>query len=95
MITKDGSIMRVAPKVVTSAIRQAMLDEDGHIRELSAAEWGKFSSDEVRVFMLEYPVYVLPTTDLSDVLDDLTFDCKTIENGAGRVVLDGCCWASR
>ena len=37
MITKDGSIMRVAPKVVTSAIRHAMLDEDGHIRELSAA----------------------------------------------------------
>lgn len=83
MITKDGSIVRVAPNVDTSAIRQAVLDEDGHIRELSAAEWGKFSWDEVRVFMHEYPVYVLPTTELLDVLDDLTCDYKTIEIGAG------------
>ena len=83
MITKDGSIVRVAPIVDTSAIRQAVLDEDGHIRELLAAEWGKFSWDEVRVFMHEYPVYVLPTTELLDVLDDLTCDYKTIEIGAG------------
>ena len=82
MITKDGSIVRVAPQVDTSAIRQAVLDEDGHIRELPAAEWGKFSRDEVRVFMHEYPVYVLPTTELLDVLDDLTCDYKTIEIGA-------------
>lgn len=45
MITKDGSIVRIVPIVDTSAIRQAMQDEDGHIRELSATEWGKFSWD--------------------------------------------------
>lgn len=78
MITKDGSIVRVAPIVDTSAIRQAVLDEDGRIWELPAAEWGRFSWDEVRVFMHEYPVYVLPTTEMLDVLDDLT--CNLTHN---------------
>ena len=72
MITKDGSIVRVAPIVDTSAIRQAVLDEDGHIRELPVAEWAKFPWDDVRTFMHEYPVFVLPTTELLDVLDDFT-----------------------
>lgn len=33
--------------------------------------------------MHDYPVYVLPTTELLDVLDDLMGDYKTIEIGAG------------
>ena len=50
MITKDGSIVRVAPIVDTSAIRQAVLDEDGHIRELPAEEWRNFSGMRCGVY---------------------------------------------
>ncbi len=61
-----------------------MLDEDGHIRDLPASEWRKFEWDSVVKFMHNYPVYVLPTTEFLDVLDDLTADYeKTIEIGAG------------
>ena len=61
-----------------------MLDEDGHIRELPASEWRKFEWDSMVKIMHNYPVYVLPTTELLDELDDLTADYeKTIEIGAG------------
>lgn len=40
--------------------------------------------DDVRSFKHEYPVYVLPTTELLDVLDDLIQDYdRVIEIGAG------------
>lgn len=85
MITPDGSSIRIiGPEVSDEAVRQAVLDEDGHIRELPASEWRKFEWDSVVKFMHNYPVYVLPTTELLDVLDNLTADYeKTIEIGAG------------
>ena len=69
--------------VDTSAVREAALDEFGRIRELPASVWLQFPWEELRMFMHEYPVYVLPTTELLDVLEDLTDGLKTIEIGAG------------
>lgn len=43
MITPDGSSIRIiGPEVSDEAVRQAVLDEDGHIRDLPASEWRKF-----------------------------------------------------
>ena len=75
---------RYIPRDVdTHAVRQAVLDENGRIKELPAVEWLRFPWDELRMFMHEYPVYVLPTTELLDALEDLTEGLKTIEIGAG------------
>ena len=69
--------------VDTSVVREVALDGFGRIRELPAAEWLQFPWEELRMFMHEYPVYVLPTTELLDMLADLTDGLKTIEIGAG------------
>ena len=83
IITPDHQIISVIHGN-TKAVREAVLDEDGHIRELPASAWQQFPWDDVRLFMHEYPVYVLPTTELLDVLEDLTADSeKVIEIGAG------------
>ena len=75
---------RYIPRDVdTHAVRQAVLDENGRIKELPAVEWLRFPWDELRMFLHEYPVYVLPTTELLDALEDLTEGLKTIEIGAG------------
>ena len=61
MITPNGSSVRIiGPEVNDEAVRQAVLDEAGHIRELPASEWRKFEWDSVVKFMHNYPVYVLP-----------------------------------
>lgn len=73
----------IPQNIDTSAVRRAVLDGDGRIRELPAAEWLQFPWEELRMFMHEYPVYVLPTTELLDALEDLTKGMKTIEIGAG------------
>lgn len=75
--------IQVIDKVGTEAIRRVVLDEKGFVKELPASEWRKFSWDEVRLFMHEYPIYVLPTTELLDMLEDLTDGLRTIEIGAG------------
>ena len=83
IITPDHQIISVIHGN-TKAVREAVLDEEGHISELSASAWQQFPWDDVRLFMHEYPVYVLPTTELLDVLEDLTADYeKVIEIGAG------------
>ena len=83
IITPDHQIISVIHGN-TKAVREAVLDEEGHIRELPASAWQQFPWDDVRLFMHEYPVYVLPTTELLDVLEDLTADYeKVIEIGAG------------
>lgn len=55
----------------------------GFIRELPAAEWLSYPWQLVRIFMHFYPIYVLPTTELLDKLDELIGDYKAIEIGAG------------
>ena len=83
MITPDHQIISIN-RGDSKLVRKAVLDEDGHIRELPASDWRQFPWDDVRLFMHEYPVYVLPTTELLDVLEDLTADyMKVIEIGAG------------
>ena len=88
MITIDNQSIRIVQPVDMTALREVVLDEDGHIRELSAAEWAKFPWDDVRTFMHEYPVSVLPTTELLDVLDDLTCDYRPSRLGRGAEALD-------
>ena len=84
IVTPDNQIISVVNHGDSTAVRKAVLDEDGHIRELPASEWQQFPWDDVRLFMHEYPVYGLPTTELLDVLEDLTADYrKVIEIGAG------------
>lgn len=73
----------ISRTVDTGAVRQAVLDNEGRIKELPAAQWLRFPWEEVRMFMHEYPVYVLPTTELLDALEDLTKGLRTIEIGAG------------
>lgn len=73
----------ISRTVDTGAVRQAVLDNEGRIKELPAAQWLRFLWEEVRMFMHEYPVYVLPTTELLDALEDLTKGLRTIEIGAG------------
>ena len=82
IMLKDKSFHFVG-NVSTEAIRLAVLDECGYVKELPASEWQRFPWGEVRLFMHEYPIYVLPTTELLDVLEDLTAGFKTIEIGAG------------
>ena len=64
-------------------LKEYVLEQDGSIKCLPAAEWRKFPWEKVRYFMHEYPIYVLPTEELIDVLDELIGDYKTIEIGAG------------
>lgn len=45
MLTPDNQLIRIVPTVDLTALREAVLDEDGHIRELSAGEWRRFSWD--------------------------------------------------
>ena len=73
----------ISRTVDTGAVRQAVLDNEGRIKELPAAQWLRFPWEEVRMFMHEYPVYVLPTMELLDALEDLTKGLRTIEIGAG------------
>ena len=84
IVTLDNQIISVVNHGDSAAVRKAVLDEEGHIQELPAPKWKQFPWDDVRLFMHEYPVYVLPTTELLDVLEDLTADYrKVIEIGAG------------
>lgn len=70
--------------ICTEALKQAVLDDNGHIKVLPAAEWMSFGWDTVRLFMHEYPIYVLPTRELIDRLAELiTPYKKPIEIGAG------------
>ena len=70
--------------VSTDDIRKAMVQPDGFIKVAPAEEWNRFSWDEIRKFMHEYPIYVLPTTELISELIRLTEGYKkTIEIGAG------------
>lgn len=65
-------------------IKAHVLDERGRIKVLAANEWLSFSWDEIRLFMHEYPIYVLPTKELIDDLKVLIKPYrKTIEIGAG------------
>jgi hypothetical protein len=73
----------VLSKVDTSAIKRAVLDDDGWIKVLPYSVWMRFSWDEIRQFMHEYPVYVLPTVELIDRLKCLIAGYKAIEIGAG------------
>ena len=83
MITVFNQEVRVVSNVSSSAVREIVLDEKGHIRKLTADEWLCFPWDEIRLFMHEYPVYVLPTTELLDALGELIEGYRTIEIGAG------------
>ena len=70
--------------VTSDRVREAVLTDDGRIRVLPAATWLSFSWDEVRLFMHEYPIYVLPTEELISDLRALISPYKrTIEIGAG------------
>ena len=73
----------VLHKVDTNEIKRTVLDEGGWIKVLSYKEWMKFSWHEIRQFMHEYPIYVLPTEELIDKLKCLINGYKTIEIGAG------------
>lgn len=65
-------------------VREAVLNNDGTIKVLPAKDWLSFPWDEVRLFMHEYPIYVLPTRELIDSLRDLTAPYKKVlEIGAG------------
>lgn len=57
--------------------------EDGFIKDLPASFWNSYPWETVRLFMHLYPIYVLPTTELLDKLDELIGDFSTIEIGAG------------
>ena len=46
MITPDNQIVRAVDTIDLTTIRSAVVDEDGHIRELPAAECRRFSWDE-------------------------------------------------
>ena len=76
-------ISNIDMSVSTVPIRASVLDYNGWIKVLPASEWWRFSWDEVRRFMHEYPIYVLPTKELIDKLRELTSGFKTIEIGAG------------
>ena len=70
--------------MTSDRVREAVLTKDGRIRVLPAATWLSFSWDEVRLFMHEYPIYVLPTEELISDLRALISPYKrTIEIGAG------------
>jgi len=80
---KKMEISNIDMHVSTNAIRSRVLDKDGWIKVLPAESWNEFSWDEVRMFMHDYPIYVLPTKELIEKLRELIQDFKTIEIGAG------------
>ena len=83
LITPDNQVVSISHGDFT-AVRKTVLDDNGRILELPASAWQQFPWDDVRSFMHEYPVYVLPTTELLDILDDLMQDYEqVIEIGAG------------
>lgn len=66
MIAKDVTIICViGPKVSDEDMRQAVLDEDGHIRELPASEWRKFEWDSVVMFKHNYRSMSCPRRNCS------------------------------
>ena len=56
---------------------------NGVIDEMTAADWMQYGWEMVRSFMHFFPIYVLPTTELLDALEELISGYKTIEIGAG------------
>jgi len=76
--------IEIANKVPLDKLKAAVLDAKSRIKVLPATEWLSFSWDEIRLFMHEYPIYVLPTKELIDTLKTLIAPYrKTIEIGAG------------
>lgn len=76
--------IQIANKVPLDKIKNAVLDNAGRIKVLPAKNWEAFSWDEIRLFMHEYPIYVLPTKELIDSLKVLISPYhKVIEIGAG------------
>lgn len=64
-------------------VREAVLNPDGTIKVLPAGDWLSLPWEEVRLFMHEYPIYVLPTKELISDLRALSEGYRTIEIGAG------------
>lgn len=56
---------------------------DGTVKVTPASEWLAYPWGDVRLFMHEYPIYVLPTVELINDLKALSAGYKTIEIGAG------------
>ena len=77
-------ISEIKPGTTSERIRKAVLNADGTIKVLPAGDWLAFPWDEVRLFMHEYPIYVLPTEELLARLRELSSPfMATIEIGAG------------
>ena len=74
----------IPPGTSCEKLKETVLNPNGTIKVLPAKEWLSFPWDEIRLFMHEYPIYVLPTEELIGELKELTAPFrKTIEIGAG------------
>ena len=74
-------------KVIDSNVDTTELDNliVGEDFTIKPASWFKqFTDDQIKLFMLKQAIYVLPTEELLDYLDEEIGDNFTIEIGSGR-----------
>lgn len=77
-----GKTQRFSQEISTKTIRKAVMD-GRRLKVLPSSEWLKYPWQEIRMLMHEIAVYVLPTEELLDYLDELIGDEKAIEICAG------------
>lgn len=64
-------------------MENVLLDDDGRVKEVSADVWNQFSQEHIVAFMIKHAIYVAPTTELLDTLDEIIGDRTCVEICAG------------
>lgn len=77
-----GATQTIAENISTKEIRKEVMD-GRRLKVLPSSVWLQYPWMEVRLLMHELGVYVLPTEELLDYLDELIGDEKAIEICAG------------
>lgn len=67
-----------------SDIEDALIDENGYLRCLSAKELLSFGFDRLRLFMHVHAIYQMPTVELIEKIKNIIGDKTCIEIGAGH-----------
>lgn len=82
-ITKNWTGLKIDKNTDTTSIREQIY-VNGEFLIKGMDFWSQFSYEQIYLFMAQDGLYVLPTEELIDFLDNLIGDKSAIEIGAGR-----------